>query len=154
MDENILADLGFGARALAELAVEVRPVDFAHHLAAVVHCEFEGLLLTIFLNGEGSALLHARFGAPANGEALMFGAVRPDLGGPGDPEFTGCVARVGNHDASLPRTLRDRFQLVGQLITIFLSELLGLALTTAFAVAEKLRISFSVTISTDKPSVS
>lgn len=106
---------------LAEFSIEVRAVDVAHHLAAVLNRELEGLLLTILFDGEGSALLNARFWTPADGVALMLGAVWSDLSGAGNAEFTGCVAGVGDDDTALTWLFRDSFELFVELIAILLS---------------------------------
>ena len=95
-----------GVLCLAQSLLLTEPVEFnvdlTHHLAAVFHGKFEGLALTI-LRMENEALLYARFRTPADGIALVLGAVRPDFSGAGNTQFASGGKR--NHDVALSRFL-------------------------------------------------
>jgi len=136
-----------------QLAVEVLAVDFAHHLAAVVDGDLEGLGLTVFLDRKGCALLDVRLRTPADTVAFVCGTVGALLYDAAHAELTGFVADIADDDTASARLFRNGFQFCVQLVSVGLGQLLSLTLAAELTIAEELAIGLTVTVSANEPSM-
>ena len=68
----------------------------------------------------------------------MLRAVGADLSCAGNSEFSSGVTRIRNNNPTLAWFFRNSFKFFVELVAIYFRKFLSLALTTTFAVAEKL----------------
>ena len=128
-------------------------MDFAQFLEAERDGELKGFVLAVFIDREGGAFLHARFGPPRHGIRFVDHAGRGALRAAGDAEHAGRIARVAEDYAAATELGGDFGQAVEQDAAILAGGIEGFLGAFPFSIAEKFRVGFAVFIGADEPAM-